>query len=112
MKRYQKELTVRFHTCILWRDLKFQIAMQDDNSIFNIDLFDFVADRPVADRSMANRSLVDRSLIERSFSGCLDRSVADRSVANSPVTDRSVADRSLGTGLTALYNLTVLCMLL
>jgi len=38
--------------------------------------------------------------------------VADRSVANRFLVDRSVADRSLDTGFTALYNLTVLCMLL
>jgi len=81
----------KFHAHVLWRDLKFQIAIEDD-SIFNADLFDFVADRPVAnrpvtDRFVANRFLVDCSVTDRSL---IDRSVADRSVA-----DRSHANRSL-----------------
>jgi len=78
--------------------------MEDDDSIFNADLFDseadhLVADRPVSDRSVTDRSLLDRSLIERSYSGYLDHSVADRSMAdrshvNSLIDHFEMSDRS------------------
>jgi len=41
----------KLHAYVLWRDSKFQIAIEND-SIFNADLFDSVAGRFLVDRSI------------------------------------------------------------
>jgi len=71
--------------------------MEDDDSIFNADLFDSEADRSVTNRPVADRSVADRPLSNRPVTDrpVADRSVTDRPVSNRPMTDRPVSDRSV-----------------
>jgi len=66
--------------------------MEDDDSIFNANLFDSEADRPVMNRPVADRSVADRPVLNRPVT---NRPVANRPVTDRPVSDRSVPDRSL-----------------